>query len=348
MTDLPIIDVGRGGGLASARMMEAELRNLRDAALRSIHVWGPILDEANNYTRDWLRRVGNPYRAEIDGIAQLIDPKGVYLLNLVYEWACSTCAGPSPDGQGNRLVRLLDWGLAGLGPYSIIARHDGDAGPFASVTWPGYCGVLTGMAPGRFSAAINKAPIENIVDWADADEVLSHLLMLFKGKSTPPEHLLRQVFETATDFAGARAMLEAPVKLTRPAIFTLSGATPGEGCVIEAKDAKRKTLAADAGTPIVAAANDWYISKWAGHPHAYAKAPNETAKENNVHRRAVVTTLQALADPRWENCQPPLVNKENVHFVVADARRRWLCAEAIDSQSGPQPKLVLGPTVLQM
>ena len=35
----------------------------------------------------------------------------------------------------------------------------GDCGDFFSVTWPGYVGALTAMAPRRFAACVNQAPM---------------------------------------------------------------------------------------------------------------------------------------------------------------------------------------------
>ena len=35
----------------------------------------------------------------------------------------------------------------------------GPAGEFFNITWPGFVGALTAMAPWRFAAAINQAPL---------------------------------------------------------------------------------------------------------------------------------------------------------------------------------------------
>ena len=40
-----------------------------------------------------------------------------------------------------------------------VARQRGVAGDFLSVTWPGFAGLLTAVAPGRFAASINQAPM---------------------------------------------------------------------------------------------------------------------------------------------------------------------------------------------
>ena len=57
-------------------------------------------------------------------------------------------------------VRTLDWPFKGLGRHIAVARMRGaGGGDFFSVTWPGYVGALTAMAPGRFAACINQAPM---------------------------------------------------------------------------------------------------------------------------------------------------------------------------------------------
>ena len=49
-------------------------------------------------------------------------------------------------------------GRFGLGRHVEVARMCGSGGDFDSVTWPGYAGVLTASARGRFAACINQAP----------------------------------------------------------------------------------------------------------------------------------------------------------------------------------------------
>src|SRR5262249_40440392 len=73
--------------------------------------------------------------------------------NYSYEWGCTT--GAAPDGDGVTLMRTLDWPFDGLGRALVVMRQQGAAGPYLSVTWPAFAGVLTGLAPGRFAAAIN-------------------------------------------------------------------------------------------------------------------------------------------------------------------------------------------------
>jgi hypothetical protein len=101
----------------------------------------------------------------------------------------------------------------------------GPAGEFINVTWPGYVGVLTALAPGRFGAAINQGPMRRrshgrllrLYDLAaNALATLRHV------RAIPPDQLLRRVFEEASSYADARRMLET-TPVARPVIYTLAG-----------------------------------------------------------------------------------------------------------------------------
>ena len=132
------------------------------------------------------------------------------------------------------LVRTLDWPFPGLGRHVEIAHKWGEAGEFYSVTWPGYVGTLTAMAPGRFGAAINQAPLWRRTrhPWLRPYDLAANAIKTWSIRHMPPDQLLRQVFETCPDFATARAMLER-TPVARPVIYSLAGTRPGERCVIE-------------------------------------------------------------------------------------------------------------------
>ena len=76
-----------------------------------------------------------------------------------YLFACTTQAYAGPDGLP-RIRRTLDWPFQGLGQAVEMAWQSGPAGDFYNATWPGAVGVLTAMAPGRFCAVINQAPMK--------------------------------------------------------------------------------------------------------------------------------------------------------------------------------------------
>ncbi len=93
----------------------------------------------------------------------------------------------------------------------------------------------------------------------------------------PPDQLLRQVFETAPDFASARQRLET-TPIARPVIYTLAGCRPGERCVIE-----RTVDGFTTRTENTGAANDWLVA---------------AQRLGSAHRRRPSVHLRATTRPR--------------------------------------------------
>ena len=186
----------------------------------------PWTDRAS---RRWLEKSGNPYLHEIEAMAQTLGLSGVYTLNVCFEWGCT---GGVWRSEGNPFLRrVLDWPFPALGEHIVVAHQKGPAGGFFNVTWPGLSGILQAMAPGRFAAAINQAPMRRHGAGLAGDWALGRIAV-GKNFALPPSHLLRRTFETAPDYAAAKAML-CTTPLAVPAIFVLSGMYSGEGCVIE-------------------------------------------------------------------------------------------------------------------
>jgi hypothetical protein len=251
LPSIPLRDVREGGALRHATEASAQALALRDDCLSFFppparHLM-PALD---GVTRRWLRRTSTPYLAEIETIAATLGFPGVWFLNGSYEWGCTTHAR---DIGAPWLLRTLDWPFPGLGRHLEIARMAGPAGEFYSATWPGFAGVLTAMAPGRFSAAINQAPLWRRTrhPWLRLLDVLANAVNTWSIRHIPPDQLLRQVLETCTSYAQAKARLEA-TPVARPVIFTLAGCVPGERCVIERTEEGFATRTENTG-----AANDW-------------------------------------------------------------------------------------------
>ena len=235
---IPLIDSGHGGAVAVAEALPAQTRALIATALGAHPLLPPLARLGDRLTRRWLERHRNPYRAEIDAIAARVGRPGVYLLNCIYEWACSTSAGPDPAGAGSRMIRILDWGMPGIGRYVVVARHQAEAGVYLAATWPGYAGVLTAMAPCRFAAALNQAPQERLTSVPVANEVAVRVRMLRRG-GTPAPHLLRCICETASDYESALGQLMTPHRVSMPALVTLSGTHAEESAVVELRGCER-------------------------------------------------------------------------------------------------------------
>ncbi len=185
----------------------------------------------NALSIQWLNRNNNAYVPEINELARIADKPGVHLLNMSYEWSCTASVAPDPIGRGARLLRTLDWPLEGLGRNVVVARMAGPAGEYENVTWPGFSGVVTAMAPGRFAAAINQPPMRKwtqsyYLDWFINRNRLWH------SKALPPVLLMRQVFENCCSYIEAKEeLIKTP--LAMPAFFTLVGNDAREGCIIE-------------------------------------------------------------------------------------------------------------------
>lgn len=226
MHPIPLV-VGTSLDLLDAQLMPA--RALMAEARRRYSALGVVA--ADRISRNWLKRTDNPYLPELDRLAARIGEPGLHMLNVSYEWACTSGVAPAPDGTGSRLLRTLDWPFDGLGRHVAVLDTQGAAGRYFAVTWPGFGGVLTAMAPGRFSVAINQAKgfhgrLTQVLEWP-----LNRVRFL-GSRALPPAHLLRGICETAPDYAAAvRLLSEIPVAL--PVFFTISGIHADEGCVIE-------------------------------------------------------------------------------------------------------------------
>jgi hypothetical protein len=176
-----------------------------------------------------------------------------------------------------------------LGRNLVVAWQRGPAGDFANITWPGYVGTITALAPGRFAAAINQPPIASSLVSLPIEWVMRRIAVWRSG-ALPPSHLLRQVFETCETYDAAKsALLETP--LCMPAFFVLAGVEPGQGCVIE-RTADRGALR----EMPAAAANHWVTLPRRGYD-------NSRSCERLAQMEATLFDSSA-----WK--EPPIINPE--------------------------------------
>jgi hypothetical protein len=297
---VPLIDVGQGGAVAHAACRSAQALAVRDAGLGFLPL-GPLLARvADPIVRHWMRRSGSPYVHEIEAIAKSVGRPGVWLLHGAYLFGCTAMAEETPAGP--RLVRTLDWPFAGLGRLVEVVRQSGPTGPFLNVTWPGFAGVLTASAPGRFAAAINQAPMRYRTGnawlvWIDY--VLNAVNPLLLTGHPPPEHVLRMAFDTCRTFGEARQLLEtAPV--ARPVLFTLVGPNAGEHVVIERQGDRVRTYSDE-----TVVANAWReeIDGW--RPRVCGVG---TPRENNRRRIEALSRWQGRSDNGFAWAEPPVIN----------------------------------------
>jgi acid ceramidase len=163
------------------------------------------------------------YAAELRAIAQLLDvsEEAALIVNLYYDllkFVLGCTAFAVDIEQGPLHARNLDWwtemGL--LSSATVVANFQGAAaGPFQVVSWPGFTGALSGLAPGRFAITLN-AVLSNEPPTAAA----------------PITYLIRSVFETASTFAEAVDRL-ASTAILSDCLLLVTGIQPGEMVVIE-------------------------------------------------------------------------------------------------------------------
>ena len=250
---IPVLDVRNGGPVEHARLRRHAMLELREACFSVVPA--PLRGVARPLDRissAWLKGTPSPYVGEIAEIATVAGRPGVWFVNASYEWGCTTRIDVEPAPV---LRRTLDWPFPGLGRHVEIALQDGGAGLYANVTWPGAVGVLTAVAPGRFAAAINQAPMYRRTKAGPllpADFLLNGIATWRHAGRWPAAHLLRFAFDTCAGFDAAVELL-TKTPLARPALISIVGAEPGQGCLIE-----RTETAAHIHRGRCCIANDWH------------------------------------------------------------------------------------------
>jgi hypothetical protein len=305
---IPVVDVREGGAVRHAVDARARALALRDDCVtwlpRGARVLLPAMDAL---TRRWLQRSHSPYVMDLEAIAVALGFPGIWFLNGTYQWGC-TAVARDEDGVP-WLARTLDWPFRGLGRHIELARMRGPAGEFVNVTWPGYAGALTALAPGRFAAAINQAPLwrRTRKPWLRPYDLAVNALRTWPIRFRPPDHLLREVFETCRDFDAAKRRLET-VPVARPVIFTLIGCERGERCVIERTEEGFASRTEDTST-----ANDWLRSTTPWEARVCAtlllkSSPEEASAHSRARREALSSWPQPFARSDFAWVTPPVLN----------------------------------------
>jgi hypothetical protein len=137
--------------------------------------------------------------------------------------------------------------------------------------------------------------------------VALNALRTWRIRHCPPDHLLREVFETCRTFDQARRRLEA-VPVARPVIFTLVGCAPGERCVIERTEEGFASRTENTST-----ANDWLRSAppWEARvsaAHLVTRTYQEAAARNLARRAALADWSGLFARSPFAWVQPPVLN----------------------------------------
>jgi hypothetical protein len=249
---IPVVDVRCGGPVAHARLARERMMVLRDACFSIVPGSRGLAPALDRLSSSWLTRTPSPYLDEMAAISELAAGGGVWFVNAAYEWGCTTRidAAPMPF-----LWRTLDWPFRGLGRHVEVALQDGGAGIYANVTWPGAVGVLTAVAPRRFAAAINQAPMFRRTHGPllfPIDAALNAVETFRDSGRWPAAHLLRHVFDACATFGEAVEMLST-APLIKPVIYSIVGSSPSEACLIERTQSEAVVRRGDSTI-----ANDWH------------------------------------------------------------------------------------------
>ncbi|MGH6768885.1 MAG: hypothetical protein ACRECO_07680 [Xanthobacteraceae bacterium] len=342
LTAIPIVDVGEGGARDYALSRREHARALRDDCFG----WMPggvrrLMPVIDGVTRRWLARSCSPYVVEIETIAAAFGYSGIWFLNGCYQWGCTSLAREQDGAPW--LARTLDWPFPGLGRRLEIARMRGAAGEFYNVGWPGYVGILTAVAPGRFAAAINQAPMWRRTrrPWLRPYDLARNAMRTWCIRFIPPDHLLRDVFETCPSFDQARHRIET-TPIARPAIYTLVGCKPGERCVIERTEEDFTTRVEH-----TAAANDWMRSAppWEARVRAdlmFTRSYQDCAA-NSRTRRELAAAWTGRLQGRFDWVQPPVLNPYTrlaVEMCPATGALHAIGFENVGGAELPQPATI--------
>ena len=338
---ISVVDAREGGLLRHAELGRARARALREDCLtvfpRAVTAFLPALDGA---TRRWLTRSCSPYVPEIAQIAATLGFPGVWLLNGSYQWACTSLACEE-DGVP-WLARTLDWPYPGLGRHADVVHTKGHAGDYFSITWPGYAGVLTAMAPRRFAACINQAPMWRRTrhPWLRICDLAANALQLWVNiRHIPPDQLLRWVFEICPAYAAAKIVLEnTPVG--RPVIYTLIGCAPGERCVIERTENGFVTREEN-----TSAANDWAPSRprWEARiaPTCFLTCSAAEAAARSRDRQDALAGWRGLLSRRgFDWVKPPVLNHYTRLAVTMSPARAILRVAGYEITTADLPEQV--------
>jgi hypothetical protein len=309
LAPISIVDVRNGGPLRHATESRLRARALRDECIRWLpRVAAGLLPAIDSVTRRWLLQSRSSYAEEVKAVAAELDFSGIWFLNGCYQWGC-TALSREQDGLC-WIARTLDWPFPGLGRHVEIAHMQGPAGEFYNVTWPGYVGVLTASAPGRFAACINQAPMLRRTSrpWLRPYDMVLNAFHTWGIHHVPPDHLLRDVFETSTTFEEAKHRLET-TSIARPVIYTLAGCHPGERCVIERTQDDFSSRSHE-----TSAANDWFLSRPRWEARVAAEAlftrGSDEAAENSRTRRDHLAVWPGVFGTEFDWVTPPVLNSQ--------------------------------------
>lgn len=323
-TTIPLIDLRGKTPIDLLRSYPDSARTLVMSARKSYGVVSNIassliLPFIDKRSHKWLIRTHNPFLHEIETFDSILGMRGVFSLNLSYEWGCTSGAYRNEGTIG--MMRILDWPFPSLGKNILVVLQNGKAGDFYNITWPGISGIFNAFAPARFCAALNLAPMRRHSRFLPFDWLRNRKIM-HRQAGLPPAHLLRQVFEHAKDYNAAKEMLSnAPLAV--PAIFTLTGLEAGEGCIIERLENSVEIREIGAEQQVVAS-NQFQGSQAENmKPRPFLDSPGRWRQACDLQGHEVM-------QDNFSWLRPPMLNKFTRLCMIADAATGRLSVQGFE------------------
>ena len=143
---IPYVD-NRGG--TPPDLLRGHVSGAKALVIAATNTYGPLgraasaaaLPVGDRASRIWLERAHNPYRGEIERIAEAVGLSGVYLLNVCFEWGCTS--GVWASGEGALMRRVLDWPFPALGEHIRRGPPEWQGGRFPECHLAGSDGCLS-------------------------------------------------------------------------------------------------------------------------------------------------------------------------------------------------------------
>lgn len=250
------------------------------------------------------------YLEEVRGIAALIErPFDEVLVGNVYYdvtrhlLGCTALAVDTDEGPLH--ARNLDWWTEErrLADLSVRVRvSNAPAGDFELVSWPGFIGAFSGVAPGRFAITLNA--------------VLSNEQ---PALAISTSFLVRRAFEEAADFAAAVELLRA-TPIASDCLLLVTGTRRGEMVVIERTSTRAALRWPEDG--MVCVTNDYRLLEG----EAVAGATSELVRTGGS-RYVAATELARAAPPASADLAFTILQDPRVkmgctvqHMVLSAAR----------------------------
>jgi hypothetical protein len=314
LADIPVLDCDRDFPLQTLTAHLDRAHDLMDLA--TARVPPSALRQLDRVSRAWLVKWNNAHLPEIDAVAEVLGRPGAYFFSVNYEWGCTCRVAPASDQKRAELIRILDWKTPGLGKNVLAARVNAPAGRYVTLTWPGYTGVLSALAPGRFAVALNQAPMRKAagfyyLDWA------ANRVRVWSMPHPTPAHVLRSVCDEAVSFEDAVGRLTSE-PLSTPAIFSIAGVSRSETAVIERTETEARV---HRGSQV--AANHWQAAGWYGHPRG----------GDSKGRAGMLSRVNTDLGSDFSWLKPPVLNPRTRLAMVADALAGRLKAQGFEREA---------------